>query len=55
MKILINLDKRLLTNFYKNKGFYDIIVDSTFANYLGNNEFELIYNISQEKNIFLMT
>ena len=49
---IINLDKRLLTNFYKNKGFYDIIVDSTFANYLGNNEFELIYNISPGEKYF---
>ena len=49
---IINLDKRLLTNFYKNKGFYDIIVDSTFANYLGNNKFELIYNISPGEKYF---
>ena len=49
---IINLDKRLLTNFYKNKGFYDIIVDSTFANYIGNNKFELIYNISPGEKYF---
>ena len=50
---IINFDKRLLTNFYKNKGFYNIVIESTFANYLGNNEFELIYNISAgEKHFF---
>ena len=43
---LINYDKRLLNNFYKNKGFFNIIIESSFANYLGNDEFEIIYNIS---------
>jgi outer membrane protein insertion porin family len=43
---LINYDKRLLNNFYKNKGFFNIIVESSFANYLGNDEFEIVYNIS---------
>jgi outer membrane protein insertion porin family len=43
---LINYDKRLLNNFYKNKGFFNIKVESSFANYLGNDEFEIIYNIS---------
>ena len=42
---LVNFDKRLLNNFYKNKGFYNVNIDSTFANFLGNNKFELIYNI----------
>jgi outer membrane protein insertion porin family len=42
---LINFDKRLMNNFYKNKGYYNVKIDSSFANYLGNNEFELIYNI----------
>ena len=43
---LINYDKRLLNNFYKNKGFFNIKVESSFANYLGNDEFEIIYNIA---------
>ena len=42
---LISFDKRLMTNFYKNKGYYDIKINSSFANYLGDNEFELIYNV----------
>jgi len=46
---LVNYDKRLLNNFYKNKGFYKVIIESSFANYLGDNEFELIYNISSGK------
>jgi outer membrane protein insertion porin family len=48
-KKLIDFDKRLLTNFYLNKGFYNINVNSSFANYLGDNNFELIYNISSGK------
>ena len=42
---IVNYDKRLLKNFYKNSGFYNVTIESSFANYLGNNEFELIYNI----------
>ena len=49
---LINLDKNLLNNFYKNKGFYDVVIDSSFANYLGDDEFELIYNISSGKKYY---
>ena len=43
---LVNFDKRLLNNFYKNKGYYNVTIESSFANYLGNDEFEIIYNIS---------
>jgi len=43
---IINYDKRLLNNFYRNKGFFNVLINSSFANYLGNDEFEIIYNIS---------
>ena len=49
---LINFDKRLINNFYKNKGYYNVKIDSSFANYLGNNEFELIYNIDSGNKYF---
>ena len=49
---LINYDKRLLENFYKNNGFYNVIVESSFANYLGNDKFELIYNITSGKKYY---
>ena len=49
---LINYDKRLLKNFYKNKGFFNVIIESSFANYLGNDEFEIIYNISPGKKFY---
>ena len=49
---LINFDKRLMINFYKNRGFYDIKIASSFANYLGNNKFELVYSISSGKKYY---
>tara|TARA_B100000795_G_scaffold160496_1_gene120678 strand:+ start:2633 stop:4870 length:2238 start_codon:yes stop_codon:yes gene_type:complete len=49
---LINFDKNLMNNFYKNKGFYDVVIDSSFANYLGNDQFELIYNIASGKKYY---
>ena len=49
---LINYDKRLLNNFYKNKGFYNVKINSSFANYLGNDEFEILYNISSGKKFY---
>lgn len=49
---LINYDKRLLNNFYKNKGFYNVVIKSSFANYLGNDKFEIIYNISSGKKFY---
>jgi len=49
---LINYDKRLLNNFYKNKGFFNIEINSSFANYLGKDEFEIIYNISSGEKFY---
>ena len=51
---LIDYDKKLLNNFYKNKGYYNIVIESSFANHLGDNEFEIIYNISAGKKYYLM-
>ena len=45
---IINLDTRLLYNFYRNNGFYNIKIESSFANYVGNNEFELVFNINAD-------
>jgi outer membrane protein insertion porin family len=42
---LVNFDKRLLTNFYKNNGYYNVKVESSFAKLINNEEFELIFNI----------
>ena len=42
---IISLDERLLKNFYLNKGFYNVKINSSFARLINDNEFELIYNI----------
>jgi len=49
---LIDFDKKLLNNFYRNKGYFDVKIESSYANYLGNDEFELIYNISSGKKYY---
>ena len=49
---LINFDKNLLKNFYLNKGFYNVEINSSFSKLLSNNEFELIYNIDAGPKIF---
>jgi outer membrane protein insertion porin family len=49
---IIAFDKQLLGNFYKNLGFYNVKIESSYANYVGNNEFELIYNISSGTKYF---
>ena len=51
-KNFINFDMKLLNNFYKNKGFYDVKIESSFANYLGDSKFELIYNISSGRKYY---
>ena len=49
---LINFDEKLLRNYYKNKGFYNVNVESSFANYLGDDKFEIIYSISSGKKYY---
>jgi len=48
---LITFDKRLLTNFYLNKGFYNVKINSSFAKLIEDNEFEVIFNINPGKRI----
>ena len=43
---LINLDKRLLKNFYLNKGHYKVTISDSFIEYTDNNNFKLVYNIN---------
>ena len=40
------LDERLLKNFYKNNGYYNVKINSTFAKLINESEFELIFNIN---------
>ena len=49
---IIQLDERLLKNFYLNKGYYNVRVNSSFAKMLKNNEFELIFNIQPNEKIY---
>ena len=48
----LNLDQRLLRNFYLNKGFYDVKINASFAKLTNDNEFELIYNIDENKKFY---
>ena len=49
---MINYDKRLLKNFYLNKGFYNVVINSSYAKVLDNQEFELIFNIEANPKLF---
>ena len=49
---MIKYDERLLKNFYLNKGYYNVIVNSSFAKMTENQEFELIFNIDANPKLF---
>jgi len=46
------LDERLLANFYKNNGYYNVKINSSFAKLIDDNNFELIFNIDSGSKIF---
>jgi len=41
----IELDKRLLANFYKNSGYYNVKITNSFVEFNNNGSFKLIFNI----------
>ncbi len=41
----VEFDKRLLKNFYLNKGFYNVEINSSFAKLNKDQDFELVFNI----------
>ncbi len=49
---LLNMDNRLLKNFYLNKGYYNVKINSSFAKLINDDEFELIYNIDAGEKFF---
>ena len=49
---LVNFDKRLLTNFYINNGYYNVKINSSFAKLVTDENFELIFNIDAGEKIF---
>ena len=49
---LVELDKRLLKNYYKNNGYYNVQINSSFAKLINEDEFELIFNIDANPKIY---
>ncbi|WP_440917918.1 outer membrane protein assembly factor BamA [Candidatus Pelagibacter sp.] len=49
---MINYDERLLKNFYLNKGYYNVEINSSFAKMTDNQSFELIFNIDANSKLF---
>ena len=41
-----NLDEKLLANFYKNKGYFNVKINSSFAQIIEDKYFDVIFNIS---------
>ncbi len=49
---LINFDITLLKNFYLNKGFYNVEINSSFAKLVEDDAFELIFNINAKNKFY---
>ena len=45
----IEMDKRLLTNYYKNNGYYSVNVTNSFVEFKNDGSFKLIFNIDAGK------
>lgn len=48
----VNLDKRLLENFYRNSGYYNVKIGNSFAELNNDNDFNLIFNIQAGEKYF---
>ena len=49
---LIELDKRLLTNYFKDNGYYEVKVENSFVEFDKNSNFNLIFKITSGKKYF---
>ena len=49
---IINIDQRLLKNYYLNKGYYNVIINTSFAKLVNDEDFELIFNIKANNKIY---
>ena len=49
---MIELDKRLIKNFYLNRGYFNAEVNSSFAKLIENDAFELVYSINARQKVF---
>ena len=48
----IQLDENLLRNFYKNKGYYNVTIESSSAKLINKTDFELTFNINSGKKYY---
>ena len=48
----VSFDEKLLQNFYKNNGYYNVKINSSFAKLIDSNNFELIFNINSGPKVF---
>ena len=48
----IELDKNLLKNYYKNHGYYNVLIESSSAQLVNDEYFELIFNINAGKKYY---
>ena len=48
----IELDKKLLKNYYKNNGYYNVSIESSSAQLVNDEYFELIFNINAGKRYY---
>ena len=48
-KELIDLDKRLLTNYFKNNGYFNVKIENSFVEFDKESNFNLIFNITSGK------
>jgi outer membrane protein insertion porin family len=49
---LLSLDRRLLKNYYLSKGYYDVVINSSFAKLIEKDQFELIFNIDAKNKFY---
>ncbi len=49
---LIDLDKRLLSNYFKNNGYFSVKIENSFVEFDKNSNFNLIFNITPGKKYF---
>ena len=49
---LIDLDKRLLNNYYKNNGYYNVKILNSFAEINNEGYFKLVFNIDSGKKYY---
>ena len=48
----VHFDERLLENYYKNNGYYNVKINTSFAKLIEDNSFELIFNIDSGSKIY---